>query len=66
MEAQHTEEQFIGLTKRQSYELAERLGLMPHLVRMDERMLFGYPNDVRDDRICLEFDLRKVSKARVQ
>jgi len=59
-------EQFLGLTKRQSYSLAEKLGLMPHLVRMDERKLFGYPEDKRDDRVCLEFDSRKVTKATLQ
>ena len=61
-----TSERFIGLTKRQSYTLAERLNLIPHLVRMDERQLFGYPEDTRDDRVCLEFDERKVSRATIQ
>ena len=59
-------EQFLGLTKRQSYELAERLGLMPHLVRIDDRNLFGYPDDQREDRICLELDSRRVTKATIQ
>lgn len=59
-------EQFLGLTKRQSYDLAEKLGLMVRIIRMGEKPLLPYPNDVRDDRICLELDERRVSKAVVQ
>jgi hypothetical protein len=59
-------EKFMGLGKKDAQNLAEAHNLIFRLIRVDDRNIFGYPEDSRDDRICVEIDQGKVSKAVVQ
>ncbi len=57
---------FIGLSKKSAQNLAERRNLIFRLIRVDSDIFFQYPEDNREDRICVEIDNGKVSKAVVQ
>lgn len=59
-------EEFIGLGKKGAQDKAERLNLIFHLVSVDGEKRFGYPEDKRDDRICVELEKNKVIKAALQ
>ena len=61
-------EDFISLPKKNAQDLAEQLNLIFRLVRVDDRILFGYPaeDDKRDDRICVEIEKGKVVQAAIQ
>ena len=60
-------EQFVGLSKHQVYGLSEKLGLIPQLVRIDERSFLEYPEpeNERNDRVYVEIDKGKVTQARI-
>jgi hypothetical protein len=45
-------ENFIGLGKKGAQSLAEKYNLIFRLIRIDDKSLFSYPEDTRDDRIC--------------
>ena len=57
---------FIGLSKKSAQNKAETLGLLFHLIRIDEENYFNYPDEKRTDRICIEIDKAQVSKATIQ
>ena len=59
-------EQFIGLTKKDAQNKADMLNLIFRLVRVDDRPLQGYPEDEREDRICVEIDKTQITKATIQ
>jgi hypothetical protein len=59
-------EEFIGLSKKQSQDLAERRNFIYYLIRIDDKNFFPYPQDQRNDRICIEIDKTKVTKAVLQ
>lgn len=56
---------YIGLGKRPAQNKAERDNLIFRLIRVDGENLLPYPDDKRDDRICVEMDNEKVSKATI-
>lgn len=59
-------EKFVSLTKKEAQDLAERMNLIFRLIRVDDRNLQTYPEDLRDDRVCIELDKGHVTKATLQ
>lgn len=57
---------FVGLTKKGAQNKAEAENLLFRLVRIDGADFLGYPEDTRDDRVCVEIDNGNVSKATIQ
>lgn len=57
---------YIGLPKKDAQNLAEKQSIIFRLIRVDERNILPYPDDVRTDRICVEVEKNKVVKATVQ
>jgi hypothetical protein len=59
-------EQFVGMTKRDAQNYAENRNLIFRLIRVDDKNFFPYPEDNREDRICVEIDSGRISKAVIQ
>lgn len=59
-------QEFMGLTKKRSQDLAEKRNLIFYLIRSDNEMFLPYPTDKRDDRICVELENGKVVQAVIQ
>ncbi len=57
---------FLGLTKKGAQNKAEEMNLIFRLVRIDGADFLGYPEDNREDRICVEIDNGSVTKATIQ
>jgi len=55
-------EQFLGLNKKEAQNLAELNNLIFRLIRIDDRDLFSYPKDQREDRVCIEIEKGEVIK----
>jgi hypothetical protein len=62
----NTSEKFIGLSKKEAQNLAELENLIFRLIRVDDKNLFSYPEDPREDRVCVEIDKGSVTKAVIQ
>lgn len=61
-----SEQEYIGLTKKNAQNKAERENLIFRLIRIDNEKFLDYPTDIRTDRICVEFDGGLVVKASLQ
>lgn len=59
-------EQFIGLSKKRAQNLAEFKNLIFRLVSLDGERYLGEPEDVRNDRVCVEVVDEKVVKAEIK
>jgi len=57
---------FIGLSKKKAQDVCEARSLIFRLVSVDGEHFLGYPEDVRDDRVCVEIKKEKVVAAKVQ
>jgi hypothetical protein len=57
---------FVGLSKKGSQNLAEGRNMIFRLIRIDGESYYDYPEDTRTDRICVEIDDGKVTKATIQ
>lgn len=55
--------EFLGMSKRRAQETAETKNAIFRLIRIDGESFYDYPSDVRTDRICVEIDNGKVTKA---
>jgi len=60
------EQDFIGLTKKGAQQKAEQLNLIFRLIRVDDKTMFSYPSDTRNDRVCVEIDNGAVTIAKLQ
>jgi hypothetical protein len=60
------QEQFIGQTKKRAQDLAEQYNLIFHLVSIDGEKILGYPEDKRQDRICVEINNKEITKVELQ
>jgi hypothetical protein len=60
------EETFLNLSKKAAQDVAEKSNLIFRLVSIDGKRFLGYPEDVRDDRVCIELENNKVTKALLQ
>jgi hypothetical protein len=58
--------QFLGMSKKRAQDAAEGKNMIFRLISVDGEPFFSYPEDVRTDRICVEIDNGKVSKASIQ
>ena len=58
--------EFIGLSKDSAQDLADRANLIYRLISVDGSKYFDYPEDKRDDRICVEIEKGKITKAVMQ
>jgi hypothetical protein len=54
---------YVGLTKKAAQDKAERQNLIFRLIRVDAEAYLSYPEDLRTDRICCEFDNGKATIA---
>lgn len=59
-------EKYIGLTKKSAQNLAEAQNIIFRLISIDGEDYFGYPEDSREDRICVEINGSVVTKAVIQ
>ena len=58
--------EFLGLTKKQAQNKAEAKNFIFRLIRINNDNYMSYPDDVRQDRVCIEIDAGAVSKATIQ
>ena len=58
-------EKYLGLNKKQAQNLAEKDGVIFRLISIDGKPFFSYPEDTRDDRVCIELENDKVTKATI-
>jgi hypothetical protein len=59
-------EEFLGLSKKTGQDKAEKLNMIFRLIRIDGEMFMDYPEDVRQDRVCIEIENGKVVKADIR
>ena len=57
---------FLGLSKKRAQDVAEGKMMIFRLIRIDGENFYGYPEDTRTDRVCIEIDNGAVSKATIQ
>lgn len=57
---------FLGLSKKRAQDVAEGKNMIFRLIRIDQENFYNYPEDVRTDRVCVEIDAGKVTKASIQ
>jgi len=57
---------FLTLTKKSAQNLAEKDNQIFRLIRIDDQAYLAYPEDTRSDRVCVEIDNGKVSKATIR
>jgi hypothetical protein len=57
---------FLNLTKKRSQDLAEVKSLVWRLVSIDGESYLGYPEDTRDDRVCVVIEKGLVVEATIQ
>ncbi len=48
------EDHFINLSKKAAQDAAEKHNFIFRLVSIDGKQFLGYPEDIRDDRVCVE------------
>lgn len=56
------QEQYLGLTKTSAQNKAEYDNIIFRLIRVDSQDFLSYPEDSRQDRVCVEIDDGKVTK----
>ncbi len=59
-------DEFLGMTKKGAQNKAEENNLVFRLIRIDVQKFYEYPEDTRTDRICIEIDNGKVTKATIR
>lgn len=59
-------EDYLGLPKKAAQNKAEAGNLIFRLIRVDDKPFFDYPEDKRDDRVCVEVEAGKVVKVTFQ
>lgn len=57
---------FLNLTKKRSQDLCEAKNLVYRLVSIDSEEYLGYPEDARDDRVCVVIEKGLVVEATIQ
>jgi len=57
---------FIGMTKKRAQDVAELENLIFRLISIDGDPFLSYPEDERTDRVCVEIEDGKVSKATIR
>jgi len=57
---------FIGMTKKRAQDVAELKNLIFRLISIDGDPFLSYSEDERTDRVCVEIEDGKVSKATIR
>lgn len=57
---------FVGMSKSAGQNKAEALNLVFRLVSVNGETFLGLPEDTRDDRVCVEVNATKITKAIIQ
>lgn len=57
---------FIGLTKKSAQDKAEKMNLIFRLISIDGKQFLPYPEDKREDRVCIEIENHKIVKVSLQ
>ena len=57
---------FLGLSKRRAQDVAEAKNMIFRLIRIDDQQFMAYPEETLLDRVCIEIDDGKVTKATIQ
>ena len=58
-------EDFIGLPKHKAQDVAEMKNLIFRLIRIDDEPYLPYPDEFYAERICVEIDNGRVTKAMI-
>jgi hypothetical protein len=58
-------EEFIGKSKFMAQNLAESKNMIFRLISIDGEPYLSYPEDIRDDRVCVELVAGKIVKATI-
>lgn len=66
MEVNMDTKQFLGLSKKSAQNLAEVNNLIFRLIRVDDVDFFSYPEDLREDRVCIEIEKSQVVAASIR
>lgn len=56
----------IGLGKKRAQNIVEEKNMIFRLIRVDQEQYQSYPDDVRTDRVCVEIDNEKITKATIR
>lgn len=56
-------DQFLGMSKKRCQDFCEAKNMIFRLISVDGESFFSYPEDRRDDRVCVEIEKGKVVKA---
>jgi hypothetical protein len=59
-------ENFINLSKRQAQNLAEANYMIFRLISDNGENILGYPEDTRNDRVCVKVENERVTEAIIQ
>lgn len=59
-------EQFMGMSKKGAQGKAEAANMVFRLIRVDAEQFLSYPEDEMKDRVCVEIDDGKVTKATIR
>jgi len=57
---------FLKMTKKGAQDKAEKMNFLFRLIRIDGEAYHTYPEDVREDRVCVEIDNGVITKATIQ
>lgn len=57
---------FLGLSKKRAQDVAEAKNIIFRLIRIDGEQFLPYPEETLTDRVCIEIDSGKVTKATIQ
>jgi hypothetical protein len=57
---------FLGKTKKGAQDYAESKNMIFRLIRIDSENFMSYPEETLTDRVCIEIDKGKVTKATIQ
>jgi hypothetical protein len=58
--------QFIGMSKKGAQDAVEAKNMIFRLIRINAQSFYDYPDEPRTDRVCIEIDNGKVTKAVIQ
>lgn len=57
---------FLGMSKKLGQDTAEAKNMIFRLIRIDDARFLDYPEDNRPDRVCVEIDNGRITKAKIQ
>jgi hypothetical protein len=61
-----TANEFLGMSKHSAQDRAEHCNMIFRLISVEGKPFFSYPEDKREDRICVEIVGGKIVVASIQ